>query len=209
MHRKSIRHNFEDRTDPIRLCSACREAPTPDLLLNAKDANHPWYLIKELPVPFFVNSWSILFPVYSLLSDWCKWRMQKMQIHLCCLIKELIVPSLKGGAGSFYFLHTPFRRGPATKRHWLTSDSFSWHVLASAHKMRLLFCRPASQCQCMHISTKELVYEHLPHSTYSHFHFFQYTRILAIQPFRTQRFAFRVFALQPWKWHLLQQFGAF
>ena len=67
MHRKSIWHNFEDRTDPTLLCSACREAPTPDLLLNAKDANHPWYLIKELPVPS-LSTPDLFYPQFVVCS---------------------------------------------------------------------------------------------------------------------------------------------
>ena len=77
----------------------------------------------------------------------------------------------------------PFSRGPQLRG---TAD---WHrivflgIFWQRCKMRLLFWQPASQCQCMHISTKDLVYEHLPHSTLftlSLFPIYPYIAYLAI-----------------------------
>ena len=98
------------------------------------------------------KSYSLCLPMY------CYLRLLMPKKY--CAMKQLIVPSLKGSARSFCFLHAPFSRGPATLligiRHFFLA---SFGILVK----RGFFS--GTQCQCMHISTKDLVYEHLPHST--------------------------------------------
>ena len=79
------------------------------------------------------------------------------------------MPSLKGSARSFCFLHAPFSRGristPLLAEGPQLLIGIRHFFLASFGILVKRGFFSGTQCQCMHISTKDLVYEHLPHST--------------------------------------------